>query len=250
MSEDQTLYATEPNRVLSSGAETLDAIGLAFLVRSSGITIEARTGQVAERVIELDYDDVQAVEHIERVAHGVRIETVDTEYTVTNLTSSAGEARDVVAAVRDRTTTIRSGRGRTDPGAPERPSTDRRDRPADAGREQEAARSGERVATDGSTAPNAEGADRSTAAEPADDPPTGANGGQSEGTGLGFGRPDRTFDPGETFACPLCEKKTVVPDRVPEQEQDIVCPGCESIIGQTPEDRRHVRVDMDASATQ
>lgn len=222
---DETLYAAEPNRVLASGAETLDAIGLSFVVRSDGVTIEARTGSVSERTISIDYADIFTVDSVAEVAYGIEIETTETEYTVTNVTASLEEIERVVAAIQERITGLRSGTsmatGSTGP-------------------------TGSPSAADG-------GASRPPSAATGVDQ-TDAGSGESDrdgGSALGFGGSGRvTAYSGETIECPACGHETLVPDTIPAECQDVVCPGCSDVIGETDEDGERVYIDSTAGASE
>jgi hypothetical protein len=223
----EVLYAGEPNRLLASGTKTLDAVALTFQVRSDGVRIEARTGSVSERTVDLEYGEIVTAELVEEVSTGIRLETADAEYTVTNVTSSVREGRAVVEEIRSRTTTIGGFDG---PDA----TTDaaRDDRPADASAPGTA--DGERVATDGSPTGRSAGGRAGADAPTAD---------ESDAT-IAFGGYSRV-GPGETIDCPRCDHETLVPDEIPGQEQNVVCPGCEEVIGETHESGEYVRIDLD-----
>lgn len=245
---DETLYAAEPNRVLASGAETLDAIALSFVVRSNGVTIEARTGSVSERTITIDYADIFAVDRVAEVAYGVRIETTETEYTVTNVTASLEEIERVVAAVQERITGLRSGTSMTSGGATDGSAEPAPGDPAAPPREPTGSPS---AADGGASRPpsTTEGADRT---DPDDGESTG-DGDRSDGaepatqdaeSALGFGGDSRvTAYSGDTIECPACGHETLVPESIPPECQDVVCPGCSDVIGETDEDGECVYID-------
>jgi DNA-directed RNA polymerase subunit RPC12/RpoP len=225
MSEDETLYAAEPNRVFASGAETLDAIALSFVVRTSGVTIEARTGSVSERTISIDYADIFAVERVAEVGYGVCVETTETEYTVTNITSSLDEIERVVAAIRERITGLRSGTSRTSSGSSGPTPSDR------------GGPTGSPSAADG----GASRAPPPTNSGPAPDEETA----DDDAAALGFGGSPMTARSGDTIECPACGHKTLVPETIPPDGQDVVCPDCGDVVGYTHEDGECVYIDPD-----
>jgi len=260
MSKDETLYAAAPNRVLASGAETLDAIGLAFVIRPSGITIEARTGSLSERTITVDYADVFAVELVDEVAYGVRIETAETEYTVTNLTASIQEAQSVVEAMRERITGLHS-RGSTAPDS----TPDHRTEPSAESRAESAS------ATDGGGTraspkrerdpPAADGTESGPESSHSDKRHAGST--QSDdieseteserpdaASSLGSSGDEVVIYSGDTIECPACDHTTLVPDSIPPEHQDVVCPGCSTVIGRTHEEGECVYIDPDATVSE
>jgi len=242
MSEDELLYAAEPNRVLASGAETLDAIALSFVVRTNGVTIEARTGSVSERTISIDYADIFAVERVAEVAYGVRIETTETEYTVTNVTASLDEIERVVAAVRDRITGLRSSTSMPSGGGTDDDPAQPTD--ATAGSSPAADGGGTRSSPDGDANATEPGG-RTTEQD------AGSTAGDDGGSALGFGGAEPvTGRSGDIIECPTCGHETLVPDAIPPGGQDVVCPGCSEVIGETHEDGEYVYIDAAASPSE
>lgn len=92
-------YIAKPNRVISSGAETLDAIALSFVVESNQVVIEARTGTTSDREITLEYDEIYRVQLVDGVAPEIEIETRRSEYVVTGIADSMDRARRLSNAI-------------------------------------------------------------------------------------------------------------------------------------------------------
>jgi hypothetical protein len=117
-------YAAEPNRVVSTGTVSLDAVGLAFKAGQDRVVMEARTGQVDERTIELPYEEVQDVSVTNDVAPGIEITTPETEYEATDISPSVREVRRVATAIRRHCPNISTERTMMDGAEPnDRPST-------------------------------------------------------------------------------------------------------------------------------
>mgnify|MGYP000486505127 CR=1 FL=1 len=233
------LYVGEPNRLLASGEETLDAVGLTFQVRSDGIRMEARTGPVSERTVELDYDEVWDVELVGEVSTGIRLETAETQYTVTNVTSSIREGRAVADEIRDRTDRVgglgESGEATSVRRDDQRPTDGAETGRPDAGSPEGVSSGSERAVTDGSAPPTEPESHDETSLE------------LDSGGEMTSGGPHSAW-PGETIDCPRCGHETLVPDEIPAEPQDVVCPGCDHVIGHTVEGGEYVRIDPDSES--
>lgn len=121
---DTIPYAAEPNRVVSTGTVSLDAVGLSFKARQDRVVMEARTGQIDERTIELPYEEVQDVSVTNDVAPGIEITTPETEYEATDISPSVREVRRVATAIRRHCPNISTERAMMDGAKPnDRPST-------------------------------------------------------------------------------------------------------------------------------
>ncbi|WP_299264561.1 hypothetical protein [Halorientalis sp.] len=210
---DTIPYAAEPNRVLSTGAVSLDAVGLSFSARQDRIVIEARTGQIDERTITLPYDEVQRVSVVDGVAPGIEIATSQTEYEATDISPSLREVRRVVTAIRRQSPNIATERSRTD-GARQNNET-----------------------TTASEDDDGSQPDTATSA------PAETNGNGADEDGNDDGDAIVTFAPGEVMTCPACGGKTAVPDRLPSQRQRAECPDCTETIGHVNETGDHIAVE-------
>ncbi|MXR50467.1 hypothetical protein GRX03_02450 [Halovenus sp. WSH3] len=113
-------YIAKPNRVISSGAETLDAIALSLVVESDRLVIEARTGTTSDREIVVDHDQIYRVELVEGVAPEIEIETRRTEYVVTGVADSLQRARRIARTIR------RLSNGGSEPAGGDPAGTERR----------------------------------------------------------------------------------------------------------------------------
>lgn len=212
MSEDLP-YTTEPNRIVSTGAETLDAIGLSFVVDPDKIRIEARTGPTTDRSITIDHDQIRAVEFVDGVAPEIEIGTRRTAYTVTGVTDSVRRARRIAERIKqlaDLTDHSVSGANRT------------------AGGQQRRARG------DGAGQPSAPNPPQQSKPQT----PT-LNTGQSSSE-----TESRAY-PSDTLICPACGQKAEVPEQIPVNIVEVSCPGCQSRLGRVGDDGESVIIDPD-----
>lgn len=196
-------YIVEPNRITSTGAETLDAIGLLFVVASDELRMEARTGPTTDREITVEYDQIRAIDLVEGVTPDLEIETRRSEYVVTGIADSLRRARRIADAV-SRQAGLRADAGGYNNPA-DQPTTSQQ-APANSGRQ-------------------------------SDQQPSmlELNGGSPE-------YPQRV-QPSETFSCPTCDKTVEVPANLPNQSVEVNCPGCDLVLGQVDADRELVVID-------
>lgn len=206
---DTIPYAAEPNRVVSTGAVSLDAVGLSFAVQENRIVMEIRTGQIDERTIEVPYEEVQSVSITNDVAPGIEIETSNTEYEATDLSPSVREVDRVATAIRRSSPNITTERARSDGAKPNTTSTAPSE---DAESQSDQARSTPEKTEQGST-----------------------DGGSDDSTVIAA--------PGEVMTCPECGGETAVPEGLPEQRQEASCPDCAETVGYVDESGDYIVVE-------
>lgn len=205
-------YIVEPNRIISSGAETLDAIGLLLVVDSDELRMEARTGPTTDREIAVEYDRIRDVDLVDGVAPDLKIETHRSEYVVTGVADSLRRARRIADAVSRQ--------------AGLQVETDRYNHLADQSQS---------------------GPDRSRTGQP----PASNDGGQPDrGSSMremddGSSAYPKRILPSETFSCPTCDKTVKVPAELPEQIVEVNCPGCNTVLGRVGDDRKSIIIDPD-----
>jgi hypothetical protein len=198
-------YVTDPTRIVSSGAETLDAIGLSFVVAADQVRIDARTGPTTDRQIALDYDQIRAVEFVDGIAPAIKIETPRTEYTVTGVTDSMEQARRIAHRIKRLADLV-------DQPTPNRQRP--RQRPG-----------------------RADGAGRSPRSDTSEEAPTLETGPSSTTASRAY--------PSDTLICPVCEKRVEVPEQIPVNVVEVSCPGCQTTLGRVGDDGNSVIIDPD-----
>lgn len=201
-------YIVEPNRIISTGAETLDAIGLLFVVDSDELRMEARTGPTTDREITVEYDRIRDVDLVDKVAPGLKIETRRSEYVVTGIADSLRRARRIADAV-SRQAGIRV-------------ETDEYNHLADRPRSEP---DRQQPASNDSRHPDQQASMLEL------------NGGSTDYP--------RRVQPSETFSCPTCEKKVEVPAELPDRTVDVNCPGCDTVLGRVGDNKESIILDPD-----
>lgn len=203
---DDLPYVTEPTRIVSSGAETLDAIGLSFVVDADQVRIEIRTGPTTDREIALDHDRIRAVEFVDGVAPEIEIETPKTEYTVTGVTDSMERARRIAHRIKQ--------------------LADLTDRPVPGRQRSRQQRQGR--ADGAGPAPQSGSSQQTPTLETEQSSPA-----QS-----------RAY-PSDTLICPACGKKVEVPEQIPVNVAEVSCPGCQTTLGRVGDEGNSVIIDLD-----
>lgn len=115
MSDGAPKYDINPNRVRVEGAEPFEAVALSTEIDESGVRINARTGTVTNRRIELSYDDIEAVDMVDELVYTLVFEAEGRQYTVTNVTASDDEIAEIVDYVRRQMRSPRTNGRQPDP---------------------------------------------------------------------------------------------------------------------------------------
>lgn len=203
-------YIVEPNRIISTGAETLDAIGLLVVVDTDELRMEARTGPTTDREITVEYDHIRDVSLVDGVTPDLKIETRRSEYVVTGVADSLRRARRIADVVSQQAG-LRADTGQY------RRSVDRQQSMADR------STTGQRPVPNGG-----QRQDQQLSMLDIDDGSTDD--------------PHRVY-PSETFSCPTCDKTVEVPGELPEQTVDVNCPGCDTVLGRVGDDQTSIVID-------
>lgn len=118
MSDGVPEYDINPNRVRVEGEEPFEAVALSTTIDKSGVRINARTGSVTNRFIELSYDEIEAVDKVDELVYALVIEAEGQRYTMTNVTASDDEIAEIIDYIRRQIRSQRTNGRQSDP-APE-----------------------------------------------------------------------------------------------------------------------------------